>query len=85
MPWNKKHIPNLVFLLIHIYITNMLDRDYLSKKISQIKAIAYHKIKDGVLETIPYTNVLLNEKPGIEFKHILVLHGTREMSSIQFM
>lgn len=58
----KKHIPNLVFLLIHIYITNMQDHDYISHKISQIKAIAYHKIKDGVLETIPYTNVLLNEK-----------------------
>lgn len=63
----------------------MLDRDYLSKKISQIKAIAYHKIKDGVFETIPYTNVLLNEKPGIEFKHISVSHGTREISPIQFM
>ena len=50
----------------------MQDHDYISQKISQIKAIAYHKIKDGVLETIPYTNVLLNEKPGIEFKHILV-------------
>lgn len=49
---------------------NMEDKDLVSEKILRIKEIAYSKIKNGELETIPYTNVLVDGSRGVELKHM---------------
>lgn len=46
--------------LIYSYTVNMEAKECISQKISQIKSVAYNKIKNGELETIPYTNIEMN-------------------------
>ena len=68
--------------LIYSYTVNMEAKECISQKISQIKSVAYNKIKNGELETIPYTNILLDGKQSIKFDHMppidnMIFHFTR--------
>ena len=59
----------------------MTTAELIEQKISKIKEEAYNKVKDGKLETIPYTKARIRGKDGIQLKHMqniddLIFHFT---------